>query len=192
MYIAGLHIPHSPTELAEPLIWSTILISHVRFGLRQRKTMVHADKTAGGIKRMPTSTLSRFVLPAHGLASLAAPAVYILALPFSGFRQPEWFGKFALPDFPALGEGGTLAVRLLAGVAVVSIFELAAGAMEHLGKQFHFFGVSLSVKMYVCISVKLQSHRSVTNRGSSTLAHTELFVTQSTRECRNTCQHRQN
>ena len=188
MYVAGLNLTLTPTVtspgLAEPLVYTTVLASVGSFLLRANQRMKLANEKGGEIKRWPTSIIGKLVTPVHGIATIAAPAIYLVTMPFTGFKQPEFFENTALPDFAELGEVGKVVVRFAAGVAMACLFRIGTKAIDHLDKQFHYIGVSTCYYHFVlgdCLSIN-GFCRFVKSQRLLTPVHTALFAIRFTRK----------
>ncbi|KAH0833435.1 hypothetical protein J3R83DRAFT_12549 [Lanmaoa asiatica] len=98
MYIAGLNLPISSTQVVETLVvFSAVdFFRHVRGSMKT--IAVHAESKGGRVRAETMPILGRIVIPIHALASFLPPAVYIGALVLNKFRQPVWMAQFALSD----------------------------------------------------------------------------------------------
>ena len=144
MYIAGLELTMSSTQLTESLAWSSLVLSHYRLFSQQRRAMIAANKDGGNIKRAPITLVGKLVTPVHALATMLQPALYLLAVPFLGFRQPGWMESWTLPDGGS-NEFQKRTLRVGAGLCIWVLGEAGIRITRHLGRSFHAIGVSVCI-----------------------------------------------
>lgn len=135
----------SDAPKVELIIWCSMVAIRAwgTFGFRGQ--IKSARSTAGKIK--PGSTGPRLwttlALVGQFCGFLLPWVVYVIAIAWNKFRQPDWMIEYALPPFPAIF--GVDSVTFGRAVGVLGHFAgsaLAYIALKTLGDQYHAIGVS--------------------------------------------------
>jgi hypothetical protein len=162
MYIAGLYLSHA--QGIESIVCLTTVAQIVITARQQRAAFKRADSEGGSIVKLPESFAGRIVTPIHGAAVVVPILVYFGSVIINGLVQPAWIERWRLPEVGVKEEAWA---RTAARVAALGITKFVGTTLNHLGKQFHFIGVSFrfpylggSTKILTCCMFDPRSVRS--------------------------------
>lgn len=176
-----MYIPVSPSQWLEVLVVLSTA-EFIRYTIAKMKGVAVASESKGGHIRkesMPSTVLGQIISPIHGLATFIPPLIYIGALVFNGFRQPEWIATFTLST-EMVDPTRRNALRIGACVTSFALKGFMNSIFEHLGEQWHAIGVGVTL---TAISLVLIFCNSVARGpGLSRPVRMHGFVTQGTRE----------
>lgn len=98
MYIAGLHVPVTCSQVIEGATWSTTAFFVSVMVRKARHVQLHEGHTSAGVvKTLPKAWLGNNITALHTVSIMAPPILYTVAIPLGKFVRPEWFSKFDLP-----------------------------------------------------------------------------------------------
>ncbi|KAF8837062.1 hypothetical protein BDN67DRAFT_935984 [Paxillus ammoniavirescens] len=138
MHIVELDIPISISHAIEATVVLTITEGFIYTVTKMRSVAANAEAKGGRVRpeTLPTSFSSRIVTQIHTLAMFIPPLVYVGAVVFNGFRQPDWMVKFALSD-EIVGLKWKNVLRVTACSTAFAVRSVANHALAHLGEQWH-------------------------------------------------------
>ena len=148
MYIAGLNLSISSTQMVEALVVFSV-VDFLRYMRNSMKTLpVKAESTGGRIRVETVPRMGKIISGVHMLASYVPIVTYVGALVLNKFQQPAWMARFAFPDeidgvrLDPVWKG---VLRVGACVAGLAVKPLVDAAFYHLGDQWHVLGVRVLI-----------------------------------------------
>ncbi|KAH8114706.1 hypothetical protein DFH11DRAFT_1508780 [Phellopilus nigrolimitatus] len=137
MYFAGIYTTDTRTEA---LVCTTLFVGMLASLRKLLAAFQRADATGGRLISLPATWTGKLVTPTHALATFVPVIIYLATVPRSGFAQPEWIRRLALPDFGLDGDTVT-ALRLVGCVSAVLAWAHAEYCVRKLGQSWHIIGV---------------------------------------------------
>lgn len=137
-----MSFPLTQAQTLELTVCLTTL-SHLYVQIHETKKVAKVAASEGGAvipSSLPTSFIGRVVTPIHGVAVVLPPPFYVLVILINGLIQPEWLASWRLTL--DIGDKEPW-VRIVACVASMGLSDFIGIIFKHLGKQWHYLGVSL-------------------------------------------------
>lgn len=145
MYLAGIMDHFSAAPKMELIVWGST-VGKLVFGLSGvRDQLKRARSVAGGIKPGSTgpSIWTNLALLGQLCGFILPQFVFVTAIAYNKFHQPEWMTEHALPSPPdVLGIDGVVIGRTVGLLVLHAVASLTQTALRALGDQYHAIGVS--------------------------------------------------
>ncbi|CAE6481087.1 unnamed protein product [Rhizoctonia solani] len=137
MYIAGLNLPFNELQALNGLACASLAGSFYLSwpGSDFKKK---AEEKAGNAIHMPAGQKGLHITIAHSIALFGPAVLFLSTLPLNKFIEPDWLGKFALPE---VSPPAYYAVRIGSSALMWVSGAIMTKCFKHLGAQWNYIGV---------------------------------------------------